>query len=110
MTGDEPVRRFTNNTKPIADYVIINNEDYKTSYLGDIWVNLKDSLLANRRGYVAVPNALKDMTTGARTVEGLQILNQRNAGDYYEDSSIILSAANAALADLATSVGDAYKN
>ena len=114
---------FTNGNKTIADYIIINNEAYmdktytdpdtgaETTYLDLLWSNFVFNLKAGdtEGKYKEVPNALKkhkdDKTP---TVTGLQILNQRNAGDYYEPSGIFQTAAMSAISALPGEAKDNY--
>lgn len=106
---------FTNKdqNKTIADYVIINNDDYKNAYLIQLWSNLKDELMRygsnnNKIEYAEVQDGLAPWNNIEETKTGLQILNKRDAGDYYEESSVFLSAASTAIAKLPDEAKDNY--
>lgn len=127
--GEPRPTGFTNERKAIDDYIIISNTAFDQQYLETLWNNLLANLKAANTAtgyagkytyhdyhqitinkYLVGPDGnylrdadeekIIDTSVPARKTTGLQIIEETDAGDYYEDSSIFREAAELAIRQL----------
>jgi uncharacterized repeat protein (TIGR02543 family) len=111
--GEYRATGFTNGDKSAAQYIIITSnrtEDaaaFQNQYLDLIWEKFINEL-KNRHSDYVTKGTLKNWRDTSQTIPGLQVLNQRDAGDYYVESSVFAVAANAALNALSQDLANYY--